>query len=195
MNEEPNVGAVHAAVEARFAGVDAERKAHLDWLVKRGGTCRGCGATVADANLEMHPGACSSCFWKKHLPGLTPPASSVTPAPQPRGEPPMPCSACGSKDHNKRTCPEEAKPAASPPAKLRNPTIPPTSAPPPKRTSASPAPLQRLSGPASLVVAKLDVEQLLQLVGEARKELVVRRDQARALAAKLETAVEELGNG
>ena len=49
-----------------------------------------------------------------------------------------------------------------------------------------------MRGAPSVVVAQLDVDQLLQLVGEARKELERRRDQARSLVSKLETAIEEL---
>ena len=48
-------------------------------------------------------------------------------------------------------------------------------------------------GAPSVVVAGWTVEQLLSFVAEARKELKRRRDEARALAARLESAIDDMG--
>ncbi len=51
-------GAVEARVAARFADEDARTNARLDRLVKVGGRCRYCGATVIDSMLARHPEVC-----------------------------------------------------------------------------------------------------------------------------------------
>jgi hypothetical protein len=53
-------GAVQDLVEERFADDDARTKAWLDRLVKIGGRCRYCGATVGDRMLALHPEVCGS---------------------------------------------------------------------------------------------------------------------------------------
>ena len=83
MNEEPNGGAMAARVADAFAEEDAKRRDYLDWMVKRGGTCRGCGATVADAQLQEHPGVCGTCHRRKHIKPLELPAPpDATPKPR-----------------------------------------------------------------------------------------------------------------
>lgn len=159
--DEPSHLGVAARVAEAYAPSDERRSAYLDLLVKRGGTCRGCGAGVGDALLEVHPGVCATCFRLRHLrpdpallaelearrdplpaPPAPPAVKTFRPAPrveaEKRAEPPpaprpaqpaapqevpMPCSNCGSKSHNRRTCDQPAKLERRQPAKA--PALPP----------------------------------------------------------------------
>lgn len=53
--------------------------------------------------------------------------------------------------------------------------------------------VRSLPSAPSVLVAGLDVEQLLQLLSEGRKELVRRQEAARSLASRIESAIQELG--
>ena len=86
------------------------------------------------------------------------------------------CSPCSRA----RKGPGQAKPAR--PAAPRAPASP-----------AATAIVRSLPSAPSVLVAGLDVEQLLQLLSEGRRELVRRKDAARSLASRIESAIEELG--
>jgi hypothetical protein len=87
----------------------------------------------------------------------------------------MPCGNCGSKDHNRRTCPK-AKPAAPPPAKV-------TKLPAKKAERAEPD-----HGGADVLDVDLEavgVEDLVALRKDIDAELKRRRDRAAVELAKL----------
>lgn len=141
--DEPSHLGVAARVAEAYAPSDEWRSAYLDLLVKRGGTCRGCGTSVGDALLEVHPGVCATCFRHRHLrpdPALVarlaelseqveeplplevktftrsePPAQG--PAEEehmPRGQRDAPCRGCGTKSTRcKADCPTRKKPKAA----------------------------------------------------------------------------------
>jgi hypothetical protein len=86
----PQFAGVHARTADAFAPSDERRGAYLDLLVKLGGKCRGCGAGVNDAHLELHPGVCATCFRIKKLrpdPALLEKLAQTS-APPPPPEPP-----------------------------------------------------------------------------------------------------------
>lgn len=104
------------------------------------------------------------------------------------------CSACGKQGHNARSCEKRSK---ARPEKVAG-GLRDDEAVMPARISVQvtdPQSVRRAlmgNGP-TIQVATLGVEKLLELVAEAKKELARRRDEARILASKLETALEELG--
>lgn len=135
--EEPSMAGVHVRVAEVFAAEDEARSAYLDELVKRGGTCRGCGAAVNDKGLLEHPGVCGVCFTRKkvepirieHQP-LPPPAPAAPPRiktftravpAEPAKEETMPkgyargaaCRSCkATGPRHKKDCPEDGSVAA-----------------------------------------------------------------------------------
>jgi hypothetical protein len=169
---EPSFAPIHARVTDAFAAQDAEVKARLDWLVKVGGKCHGCGATVADAQLEKHPGVCSLCFRKKHLPPLQPPVVDTS---APTKENPMPCSVCGKPGHNARGCATRVDPKKTPPTAEQ-----------PRSAKAIVASLRRPppSSPARPALANKVLQALLddraaalEVINQVDAELVRRRDE------------------
>lgn len=197
--EDLNTGGVIAGIESRFAEEDGRRGAYLDLLVKRGGTCRGCGSLVNDAMLEEHPGVCGACFRMKKLRpdpallselaalSLSPPAPAPKPAePEAPKETTMPCKSCGKEGHNARTCSglEPKKAAEKAPAKAK--------APP-----AAPAPKPARGPRIELRVETVDelLDRRAQLLGELdqvdariRAALVAKEDELAKLRAAVEAA-------
>jgi hypothetical protein len=184
LNEESNGGAVAAGVARAFADVDAERKAYLDWLVKRGGTCRGCGATVGDAQLQLHPGVCGTCHRKKHLEPLKPPAPVAAPEPDhqegtmPRGKPSEKRTCCESNGtRHLATCPAQGKaPAAKKPEA-------------PQKRPRTPT-LVRVASSKLFDTQEATVEQLVETISACRAELEDRQEQLRA---QLEAVAKAIG--
>ncbi len=178
LNDEPQVGAVHAAVAARLAPADARRSEYLDWLVKKGGTCRGCGATVVDAGLVEHPGVCGSCYRRKHLAPLEPPVPAKAPEPKveeetmPNGSR-KPCPECGSPSRHKASC---SKPG-------RNGTV----VSPAKRPS-----VRALRGFRGRDLAGMSVDDLVGTIAGCREELGRRKEELAGQQAAIEQA---LGSG
>jgi hypothetical protein len=180
MNEEPNGGAMAARVADAFAEEDAKRRDYLDWMVKRGGTCRGCGATVADAQLQEHPGVCGTCHRRKHIKPLELPAPPDA-TPKPREETTMRArNCCGSKGpRHMANCAEDAK------AKAAKPALPPK----PPRALKVERPrkvVQRITRAVDLEA--LDLSDLIELRDDVGTEL--RRRKAKvdeALRAKVAT--------
>jgi len=198
---EPNVAGVHARVAEVFASEDARRAAWLDWLVKKGGTCRGCGAGVHDTGLRVHPGVCASCL-KRGVRALVPPRGlkplqtsppkhhAAPPRAQPAEEVVMPkgvrsggpCPGCGTKSTNCRgDCPERQKrkgKAAGPAA-------------PPRRVAV--ARPERIVGPFQ--ARGRPVEELFAIIDACSAEVRRHRDEAAELVRRADAVLGGLAKG
>jgi hypothetical protein len=191
LNEPSDLGTAGLVADA-FAGVDAERKAYLDWIVKRGGTCRGCGATVGDAQLQLHPGVCGTCHRKKHLTPLKPPAPVAAPEPDhqegtmPRGKPSEKRTCCDSNGTRHRAiCPTQQSKA---PAAGRAPKAEKVQALPVRRAKAPT--LVRVASSKLFDTQEATVEQLVETIAACRAELEERQEQLRA---QLEAVAKAIG--
>jgi len=58
------------AAHARLEVEDAARSRWLALVVRLGGRCQRCGATVSDPCLARHPGACSRCSRRGFTPRI-----------------------------------------------------------------------------------------------------------------------------
>lgn len=180
---EPNTAGIHARIAEAYADEDARRTAWLDLVVKQGGTCRTCGATVADRFISLHPGACATCMKRGRGQPYTFTAFAVETSAPTTEEIPMPCSVCGKPGHNARGCSKRADP---------KPTTPPAAEP---ARPAKVAPLRRPppSPRAHPELAGQSLEQLLaarkaavETVNQVDAELVRRRDEIQRALGQLD---------
>ena len=199
LNEEPNGGLVAARTAAAFAAEDEQRREWLDWVIKRGGTCRRCGATVSDAGLQVHPGVCGSCFSHGRATPLKPPAEITQPpaaapasapsAPPPETETAMP----RGMPTTKRTCCESRGGRHLASCSLHGKPSPPA-VPKPRSALRAPSALRStdaLGDGSTFDVQSASIEQLVGTIAACRAELADRRQE---LQAQLEQVAEAIGS-
>jgi hypothetical protein len=151
--------------------------------------CAACAGARGGAPREPQM---SERLWNGETPdvAIAPPRSDPpkradpTPAPRASAEPeapketPMPCGNCGSKGHNRRTCPKE-KPAAAAPAPAKVAKLPAA----PKAVRAKPA--RSVADVLDVDLDAVGVEDLVALREDIDTELKSRRNRAAAELAKL----------